>query len=65
MPSSNVISPGARLDTPESLLLAYRIETALRDHNAAASYALRLRNRFPEAAEVQRLHAKPSPRRKN
>lgn len=57
--------PGARLDTPESLLLAYRIESALRDHNAAASYALRLRSRFPESAEVQQLHAKPAPRRRN
>ncbi len=57
--------PGAQLDTPEILLLAYRVETALRDNNAAASYALRLRSKFPDSDEVQQLQAKPpAPRRK-
>jgi len=52
--------PGGSRDTPESLLLAYRIETAMRAHNAAASYAVRLRSKFPDSEEAQRLHrAKP------
>ncbi|OGI37588.1 MAG: type IV pilus biogenesis/stability protein PilW [Candidatus Muproteobacteria bacterium RBG_16_62_13] len=56
---------GAHLDTPEILLLAYRVETALRDNNAAASYALRLRSKFPDADEVQQLRVKsPAKRRK-
>jgi type IV pilus assembly protein PilF len=53
---------GAEADTPESLLLAWRVETALRDHNAAASYAVRLRNKFPESDEVQQLKAKAASR---
>ena len=51
--------PGAHLDTPEILLLAYRVETTLRDHNAAASYAVRLRSKFPDSDEAQQLRAKP------
>lgn len=42
-------------DSPESLLLAVKIERALKNKNAEASYALRLRSKFsdsPEAAQV-------------
>jgi type IV pilus assembly protein PilF len=45
-------------DTPESLLLAVKIERALRNKNAEASYALRLRGKFPtspEAGQIQTL----------
>lgn len=56
--------PGVQLDTPEILLLAYRVETALRDNNAAASYSLRLRSKFPDSDEVQQLQAKPSAQRR-
>lgn len=56
--------PGVQLDTPEILLLAYRVETALRDNNAAASYSLRLRSKFPDSDEVQQLQVKPSAQRR-
>ncbi len=42
-------------DSPESLLLGVKIEHALKNKNAEASYALRLRSKFsdsPEAAQV-------------
>jgi type IV pilus assembly protein PilF len=42
-------------ETPDSLLLAVRVETALNDKNAAASYALRLRSKFPTSDEAQKL----------
>lgn len=42
-------------DSAESLLLATRIERALRDRNAEASYALRLRNKFPNSPEAAQL----------
>ncbi len=48
-------------DTPESLLLAVRIEGVLGSKDAEASYALRLKGKFPnsaEAQEVQRLSVK-------
>lgn len=42
-------------DTPAALLVAVKVETALRDKNAAASYALRLRSKFPTSDEAQEL----------
>ncbi len=53
-------------DTPESLLLAVKIEYALRNKNAEASYALRLRGKFPTSPEVAQLQAmsSPTPRKK-
>ena len=40
--------------TPRSLLLGVRIGRALKDVNAEASYALLLRNLYPESAEYRR-----------
>lgn len=51
-------------DTPESLLLAVKIERTLRNKNAEASYALRLRGKFPTSPEVAQLHALSAPRKK-
>ncbi len=51
-------------DTPESLLLAVKVESALRNKNAEASYALRLRGKFPASPEVAQLHALSAPRKK-
>lgn len=45
----------AATDTPESLLLAVKTERALGNKNAEASYALRLKSRFPDSAEVGQL----------
>lgn len=42
-------------DSPEALLLAFRIERALGAKDAQASYALRLRGKFPESAEAKQL----------
>jgi len=42
-------------DSAESLLLAVHIERALRNRNAEASYALRLRNRYPNSPEAAQL----------
>lgn len=42
-------------DTPESLLLAVRIEHALGNKNAEASYGLRLKSKFPDSAEAAQL----------
>lgn len=42
-------------DTPEALLLAFRIERALGAKDAQASYAVRLRGKFPESAEARQL----------
>lgn len=50
-------------DTPESLLLATRIERALRNKNEAASYALRLRGKFPDAPETKQLQSDAAGRR--
>lgn len=44
-------------DTPESLLLAVKIERVLRNKNAEASYAMRLRGKFPASPEVGQLQA--------
>jgi len=51
-------------DTPEGLLLAVKIERALRNKNAEASYAIRLRGKFPTSPEVAQLHALSAPRKK-
>lgn len=42
-------------DSPDSLLLAFRIERALGAKDAQANYALRLRGKFPESAEARQL----------
>jgi type IV pilus assembly protein PilF len=42
-------------DTPEALLLAVKIERVLRNKNAEASYALRLRGKFPTSPEAGQL----------
>jgi type IV pilus assembly protein PilF len=42
-------------DTPEVLLLAFRIERVLGAKDAQATYALRLRGKFPESAEAKLL----------
>jgi len=51
-------------DTPENLLLAVRIERALHNKNAEASYALRLRGKFPASPEATQLQALTAPRKK-
>ena len=51
-------------DTPESLLLAVKIERALNNNNAEASYALRLRGKFPTSPEAAQLQAMSAPRKK-
>ena len=43
-------------DTPQSLLLAVKIESALEARDAEASYALRLKGKFPNSPEAQELH---------
>jgi type IV pilus assembly protein PilF len=42
-------------DTPDALLLATRIEGALGNRDAEASYALRLRGKFPDSTEASQL----------
>jgi len=51
-------------DTPESLLLAVKIERVLGNKNAEASYALRLRSKFPTSPEAGQLHAASAPKKK-
>jgi type IV pilus assembly protein PilF len=51
-------------DAPESLLLAVRIERALRNKNAEASYALRLRGKFPTSPEAGQLQTLSGARKK-
>ena len=51
-------------DTPESLLLAVRIEHILQNKNAEASYALRLRGKFPTSPETAQLRVLSAPRKK-
>jgi type IV pilus assembly protein PilF len=46
-------------DAPDALLLAVQIETALKDKNAAASYALRLKSKFPKSDEALKLSSIP------
>ena len=43
------------VETPESLLLATKIETALVAHDVAEDYARRLRAKFPSSDEVRQL----------
>ncbi len=45
----------AAQDTPEALLLAVYIERALKNKNDEASYAVRLRGKFPTSPEAQQL----------
>lgn len=42
-------------DTPEALFLATKIEGALGNRNAEASYGMRLRGKFPESHEASQL----------
>jgi type IV pilus assembly protein PilF len=42
-------------DTPQSLLLAVKIEDVLGYKDAEASYAVRLKGKFPESSEAKRL----------
>lgn len=42
--------------TAESLWLGYRVESQLGDRNAASSYAVALRGRFPDSEEVRLLN---------
>jgi type IV pilus assembly protein PilF len=42
-------------DTPEALLLAYYVERALKNTDAAATYAVRLRGKFPNSPETEQL----------
>jgi type IV pilus assembly protein PilF len=51
-------------DSPESLLLAVKIERALRNKNAEASYALRLRGKFPTSPEAGQLQTLSGARKK-
>lgn len=47
----------AAQDTPEALLLAVQIERALKNKDDEASYAVRLRGKFPASPEAQQLQA--------
>jgi type IV pilus assembly protein PilF len=51
-------------DTPESLLLAVKIERVLHNKNAEASYALRLRGKFPTSPEAGQLQTLSGARKK-
>lgn len=42
-------------DTPQALLLAVRVERALKNKDGEASYALRLRGKFPGSREAEQL----------
>lgn len=42
-------------DNPEALLLAVRVETAMQDKDTAASFALRLKSKFPTSSEAQQI----------
>jgi type IV pilus assembly protein PilF len=46
-------------DTPEALLLAMRIELALKDKESATGYAVRLKKKFPDSPEAATLSAAP------
>jgi type IV pilus assembly protein PilF len=49
-------------ETPASLLLANKIEGVLGNNDAEASYAVKLRGKFPDAPEVAQLKPTPKPR---
>ncbi|MFQ6021200.1 MAG: type IV pilus biogenesis/stability protein PilW [Acidiferrobacterales bacterium] len=51
-------------DTPESLLLAVRIESSLGAKDAEASYALRLKGKFPNSPEAQKVRRLTLPKQK-
>ncbi|MBI3546101.1 MAG: type IV pilus biogenesis/stability protein PilW [Gammaproteobacteria bacterium] len=51
-------------DSPESLLLAVKTERALKNKNAEASYALRLRNKFPDSPEAGQVATKTGLKKK-
>ena len=51
-------------ETPEALLLAVKIEHALGNKNAEASYALLLRNKFADSPEAAQLASTGTPRKK-
>ena len=50
-------------DTPEALLLAVYIERALKNKDDEASYAVRLRGKFPTSPEAQQLQSAPASRK--
>lgn len=50
-------------DTPEALLLAVHIERALKNKDGEASYAVRLRGKFPTSPEAQQLQNRGADRR--
>jgi len=50
-------------DTPQALLLAVKIERALKNKDEEASYALRLRAKFPTSPEAQELQAAAADRK--
>ncbi len=52
-------------DRPEVLLLATRIERVMGNHNAEASYAMRLTGKFPDSPEVTELKKDTSSGGKN
>lgn len=47
----------AAADTPQALLLGVRIERALNNKDQEASYAVRLRGKFPASPEAEQLRA--------
>jgi type IV pilus assembly protein PilF len=48
-------------DTPETLLLATKIEGTLGNRDAEASYAVRLRGKYPESVEATQLKTEKAP----
>lgn len=50
-------------DTPEALLLAVHIERALKNRDEEASYAVRLRGKFPTSPEAQQLQRQAAGRK--
>ncbi len=51
-------------DTPDGLLLSIKIEQALGNKDAVASYSLLLRHKFPDSPQAAQLRAMTSPRKK-
>ena len=51
-------------ETPETLLLAVKVERALGNKNAEASYAFLLRNKFPDSPEAAQLRTTADSRKK-
>lgn len=46
---------GVAVEEPASLLLAFKIETAMNENKAATDYAKRLREKFPNSEEAKQL----------